>query len=85
MNNKLNDRERRHLARVKEMACGVCGASPPSSAHHIEQHQQFTAIPLCYDCHQGNHNGIHGQKRIWSVLKKTEMSVLNETIKELTR
>lgn len=83
MNNKLTTGERRHLANVKALPCGVCGAAGPSDAHHIEQHQQYLCIPLCKDCHQGPHNGVHGQKRIWNVYKKTEMSVLNETIKKL--
>jgi hypothetical protein len=68
---------------VKEMPCGVCGQAGPSDAHHIEQHQQYLCIPLCKDCHQGSFNGIHGQKRIWSVYKQTEMSVLNETLRKL--
>ena len=83
MNNKLSPAERRHLASVKELPCGVCGASGPSDAHHIEQGLQYTCIPLCKDCHQGSFNGIHGQRRIWNVLKKTEMTVLNDTIKQL--
>ena len=78
MNNRLTARERQHLSAVKEMPCGVCGASGPSDAHHIEQGKQFLCIPLCKDCHQGAHNGIHGQRRIWNVLKKTELSVLND-------
>lgn len=83
MNNRLTARERIHLARVKAMPCGVCGAEGQSEAHHIEQGLQFTAIPLCPDCHRGSHNGIHGQKRIWNVLKKNELSVLNDTIRRL--
>ena len=85
MNNRLTAIERRHLARIKEMPCGVCGASGPSDAHHIEQHRQYLCIPLCADCHRGSHNGIHGQRRIWNVLKLDEMTVLNNTIKELTK
>ena len=83
MNNKLTAKERRHLAAVKEMPCGVCDATGPSDAHHIVQHKQFLCIPLCKDCHQGSFNGIHGQQRIWKVLKKNELSVLNETIGKL--
>lgn len=83
MNNKLTPSERRHLQKVKALPCGVCGAAGPSDAHHIEQHKQYLCIPLCKDCHQGSFNGIHGQKRIWSVYKKTELSVLNDTIKTL--
>lgn len=84
MNNKLNARERRHLAAVKEMPCGVCGAAGPSDAHHIDQGYQYLCIPLCKDCHQGSFNGIHGQQRIWKVMKKTELTVLNDTIRHLT-
>ena len=83
MLNKLTARERRHLESVKELPCGVCGASPPSDAHHIKQHLQYLCIPLCKDCHQGSYNGIHGQRRIWEVMKKTELTVLNETLRKL--
>lgn len=83
MNNKLSIKDRKHIFRVKELPCGVCGASGPSDAHHIIQHKQYLCIPLCKDCHQGSFNGIHGQKRIWNVLKKNEMSVLNDTIEKL--
>jgi hypothetical protein len=83
MLNKLTAKERVHLARVKELPCSVCGAAGPSEAHHIEQHKQYTCIPLCESCHRSSFNGIHGQARIWKVLKKTEMSCLNDTIKKL--
>lgn len=85
MNNKPTLKERNHLARIKEMGCGVCGAAGPSDAHHIVQHEQYLCIPLCKDCHQGSFNGIHGEKRIWNVYKVDEMSVLNETIRSLVR
>ena len=84
MLNKISTLERKHLAKIKEMPCGVCDASAPSDAHHVIQHKQYLCVPLCKDCHQGGFNGIHGQKRIWKVLKKDEMSVLNDTIKRLT-
>jgi hypothetical protein len=83
MNSKLNHQERAYLLMVKNLPCGVCGASPPSDAHHIEQGLHYLCIPLCKDCHQGSHNGIHGRRSIWNVLKKTEQTVLNETIKEI--
>jgi hypothetical protein len=84
MNNKLTATERLHLARIKDMPCGVCGQAGPSDAHHFEQHMQYLCIPLCKDCHQGSHNGIHGRRSIWNVMKKNELSVLNETIRRLT-
>lgn len=83
MLNKLSTNERRHLAIIKELPCGVCGASGPSDAHHIDQGLQYLCIPLCKDCHQGSFNGIHGQQRIWKVYKKTELTVLNDTIRKL--
>ena len=84
LNNRLTQRERRHLAAVKEMPCGVCGAAGPTDAHHIEQGQQFLCIPLCYDCHRGT-NGLHGTKALWRVRKLDELKVLNDTIETLTR
>jgi hypothetical protein len=54
-----------------------------NDAHHIEQQLHMICIPLCRDCHQGSFNGLHGQARIWKTLKKTEMSVLNETIRRM--
>jgi hypothetical protein len=85
MNNKLNAAQRKYLATIKTLSCGVCDAAGPSDAHHIEQGLQYICIPLCKDCHQGSHNGIHGRKSIWNVLKKTELSVLDDTIQKLLR
>ena len=79
----LSKSDREHLFEVKSLPCGVCGASGPSDAHHIEQGLHYLCIPLCKDCHQGSHNGIHGRKSIWNALKKTEWSVLNETVQKL--
>ncbi|MCW7541459.1 hypothetical protein OOT46_26985 [Aquabacterium sp. A7-Y] len=72
-----------HMQRVKELPCSVCGAPGPSEAHHIEQGMHLVVIPLCQDCHRGSFNGIHGQRRMWLVTKKTELSCLNETIRKL--
>lgn len=83
MNNKLSKLEKQYVETIKHMSCGVCGASGPSDAHHVQQHKQYLCIPLCKDCHQGSHNGIHGRKAIWNVLKKDELSVLNETIAKI--
>ena len=79
----LSKKDREHLFEVKSLPCGVCGASGPSDAHHIEQGLHYLCIPLCKDCHQGSHNGIHGRKSIWNAMKKTEWSVLNETVQKL--
>lgn len=85
MLNKLTKSEREHLARVKELPCSVCGASGPSEAHHIKQGLQYTCIPLCQDCHRGSLNGLHGQKRMWSLMKMDELDALNLTVQRLLR
>ena len=83
MNNKLNHRERRHLAAVKSLPCSVCDAPGPSEAHHIVQGLQYTCVALCPDCHRGSILGLHGQKRAWAIRKMTEMDALNKTIERL--
>lgn len=83
MNNRLTQRERAHLARVKELPCSVCGADGPSEAHHINQGQQYTCVALCTDCHRGSRNGWHGQKSMWRIKKMGEIDALNVTIKRM--
>ena len=82
--------ERRHMALVKELPCAVCGQSGPSDAHHIlegrtpgRKSSDLLCIPLCRDCHTGSHNGIHGNRRLWDVMKKTELDCLADTIRRL--
>lgn len=83
MNNRLNAKERAHLARVKELPCSLCDASGPSEAHHLEQGSQYTAIALCSECHRGPVMGLHGQRRMWAIKKFTELDALNVTIERL--
>lgn len=80
---RITPAESEHMGRIKEMPCSVCGAAGPSEAHHIEQGMHFATIPLCADCHRGSHNGIHGRRSMWNVMRKTELSCLNETIARL--
>ena len=76
--------EKRYMARVKSLPCGVCGQSAPSDAHHIleggRRVSDYATIPLCKSCHQDNRNGIHGECVMWRIMKKTELRVLAETI-----
>ncbi len=83
MLNKLNAREREHLARVKELPCSVCDAAGPSEAHHMKQHRQYTCIALCESCHRGALMGLHGQRRAWAIHKMDETDALNVTIQRL--
>ena len=81
---------KRHIGRVKEMPCAVCGAAGPSDFHHIlegrtpsRRSPDWCGIPLCKDCHQGPMNGIHGGKMMWKVMKVSELDCLNETLEKL--
>ena len=82
MTNKLNVKERRHLANVKELPCSLCDASGPSEAHHYRQHRQYTCIALCVDCHRGP-LGWHGTKALWRIKKMDEIDALNITLERL--
>ncbi len=90
MGDAVTAASRRHLARVKELPCGVCKAPGPSDAHHIRLGQgmaqrasDFLAIPLCRPCHQGD-RGIHGDRSEWRMRKLDELDVLADTIEQLT-
>lgn len=74
--------ERKHLERVKSVACSICDAPPPSAAHHIKQGQHFTAVALCWSCHQGR-AGWHGTKALWRIAKMDEIDALNVTLARL--
>ncbi len=83
----MNKSEENHIMRIKNMPCGVCGAYPPSDAHHILENGtrvgHYVVIPLCKSCHQDSHNGIHGEKAMWRIYKKTELIVLGDVIKRI--
>ena len=85
MLNKLNAKDRLHLAKVKELGCSVCDAPPPSEAHHIKQGSQYTCVALCEDCHRGSRNGLHGQRFMWKIKKMDELDALNVTLSRLFR
>lgn len=75
--------ERRHIERIKAMACVLCDAPGPSECHEIKQGQWFTSMPLCADCHRGSVNGLHGQRAMWRVRKMDELDALAETLRRL--
>ncbi len=85
MNQHYTKSQRIHLARVKELPCSVCDAPAPSDAHHIVQKQAFLVVALCKDCHQGSHNGIHGERAMWKIRKMTELDALAVTIERLLK
>lgn len=75
--------EKPHVGALKLVPCSVCSRPGPSDAHHINQVQHFTTAALCKDCHQGSFNGIHGQRRMWLVMKMDELAALNVTLSRL--
>ena len=79
----MTNLEREHVTRIKEMGCIICNGGGPSEAHEIEQGQWFTSLPLCSDCHRGAINGIHGQKRMWNILKLDELKALNLVLQKI--
>lgn len=83
MLNRLNSKERAHLAKVKELPCSVCDQPGPSEAHHLKQHSQYTCIALCEAFHRGAFLGWHGQKRAWIARKMDEVDALNVTVQRL--
>ena len=80
MNNTLTAKERAYVGLVKELPCSVCDAPPPSDAHHVKQHRQYTCVALCKDCHQGSRNGWHGQRQMWKLKKMDEIDAINVTV-----
>ena len=81
--------EAKHIVRVKNQDCAVCGQSAPSDAHHVMYDRasgrkpgHFLTIPLCKSCHQGP-NGIHGDKALWKVYKISEMEALEQSLSRI--
>lgn len=80
---RMNQAEREHVDRVKQLPCSVCDAPGPSDAHEPVQGLWFVSIALCKDCHQGSENGLHGRKTMWRVMKLDEWGALNITIQRI--
>lgn len=77
--------ERAHVDKIKQLPCSVCNCPGPSDAHEINQGEWFTSVALCKSCHQDDHNGIHGRRAMWNVMKLTEIGALGVTIKRLMK
>ena len=80
---------KKHLALIHDLPCGLCG-TVPVEAHHIlegrtpnRKSPDGLAIPLCWSCHQDPHNGIHGLRSMWKIMRKSELDVLEETYEVL--
>lgn len=63
---------RSHLRAVKSLPCIICGAPPPSDAHHcihdrygMQRVADECTIPLCKKHHQDGPDAIHNGKQSW--------------------
>lgn len=61
-----------YMMAVKQLPCAVCGAPPPSDAHHVicgrygsRKTSDFDVIPLCKSHHQDGPEAIHNGKASW--------------------
>jgi hypothetical protein len=67
--------------------CSVCdeggGEGAPSEVHEIEQGNWWLSVALCTGCHRGPLNGLHGQRRMWSLKKLDEQGALAVTIRRV--
>ena len=74
--------EAKHIARIAQLPCVVCRAPGPSEVHEPEQGLWFASMPLCTPCHRGA-DGWHGNRLRWKLRKVSELTAINNTIKEL--
>ena len=75
--------ERRHIERLKELDCVVCG-SAGVEIHEPEQGLFFASMPLCSVCHRDDARGWHGRRLNWKARKWTsEMDAINATVRLL--
>lgn len=81
--------EKRHMGKVAQLACCLCG-SEPVELHHVMEGRtpgrrsaNWLVIPLCPDCHRGSRNGIHGQRAMLRIRKTTELELLAGTLERV--
>lgn len=70
-----------HMARVAQLPCVICHASPVEVHHCISgrfgqrRASDFDTIPLCYRCHRGP-EGIHASKSAWEAINGPDTDFL---------
>ena len=82
-----NVAEAEYIRFVALQPCSVCGdgggEAQPSEVHEIEQGNWWLSVALCAGCHRGPLNGLHGQRRMWSLMKLDEQGALAITIRRV--
>ncbi len=79
---------KRHLARVHEIPCVVCGANGVE-AHHIREGQgmgqrapDMLCAALCPECHRGP-LGVHGDRSLMRIQKLDELDLVAMTLEKV--
>lgn len=84
----MTSAELRHMDRVAQLPCCLCGAHGVHVHHILEgrikgrRSSSWTTIPLCPPCHTGQH-GIHGDKTMLKIHKTTELELLAQTLEAI--
>lgn len=95
MPKRATSAEKAYMDRVAQLGCVLCqelGQQPTGriTLHHPREGQggaqrspNWLVIPLCQDCHQGEHNGFHGRRAMWKLARWDEMDALAATIEAM--
>lgn len=81
---------KRHMERVAELPCALCGDSPVQvhhartgeSAGGAQRASDWLTLPVCPDCHTGSH-GLHGNRAMLKIKNITELAIVAETLEKL--
>lgn len=84
----MSAKAKRHLNRVHDVPCVLCGAMPVE-AHHMREGQGMSqrasdwfSIALCPECHRGP-LGIHGDRTLLRIKKLDELDLVAMTLEAL--
>lgn len=90
MSRPANAKERRHMQKVAELGCIICGA--PAQIHHAKTHMgggrdHLQVIPLCVNHHNAGIYGtsFHAGKRVWEDKFGMEDDLLAEVAMRLAK
>lgn len=85
----MTNAAKKHMGRVAELPCAICGTSPVEVHHMLQgrtpgvRSSDWLTMPLCPSCHRDNHNGIHGMRHMWQVMRMDEHDALANTLEKL--
>lgn len=75
-----------YMGEVKRLPCCICGAPPPSDAHHCfhgryggRKSSDFDVVPLCKRHHQDGPEAIHNAKERWAAKHGPDYGYIEQT------